>query len=397
MLPAVAIDTVGVGLFLPLSLLYFKFTTDVPIRQVGLAMSIATFVAMPTGLLGGMLVDRIGERAIMVGNNILSAIGYSLYIFADGTALIFIGTLLIGVANRAYWACWPPYVTRIAGREGFHQWFAFLEATKSACMAAGAFAGGLILASGADASGARFIVVCNVVTSLVAAALFSRQPVITNDASADSHQAATERPPTWLSLLRQRRYLLPLVAQSFAAPTWLLASVALPVHYVVSWGLPGWLPSVLFAVGNVLIFVAQTPAAHTLRYWPKERIIAVSTGCVCASMVLLTTVDAWHDRPKAVADGTTIIVAIIIATAYLLYTPAAYAISMGTANDRTRGRAAAMFDVGTAVAAAAGPAVMGALVLSHPAWLWWGIGLGAAIAQVCFSVNARNVEQVMTS
>lgn len=387
-LTAVGIDTIGLGLFLPISLLYFTLTTDVPVSQVGVALSLATFTALPTGAIGGMLVDRFGDRVMMAGNNLLSAFGYVVYIFAAEPEQIFVGALLIAIADRTYWACWPPYVTRVAGKETFHRWFAFLESLKSACMALGALVAGLILAAGPGAAMARVIVGLNVLSSVIAAVLFVRQPGNTS-ATGRHHEAVQEPRPAWSTLLRQPRYVLPLLAQSFVAPTWLLVSVALPVYYVVTWNLAAWLPATMFAVGNVLVFGAQTPVAHALRHWRKERIVALAAVAVCMAMTLLTVVGLWTARTTAVAYMTAVGVGLLLATAYLLYVPAAYAISMEAAEEGTRGRAAAMFDVGTAITAAAGPAVMSALVIENAVLLWLGVAASVLIGVAFFTAHAR--------
>lgn len=387
-LAAVGVDTLGLGLFLPLSLLYFTFTTDIPVPAIGAALTAATVIALPSGAIGGTLVDRFGPRAIMVGNNLLAACGFTLYIVASEPWQIFGGALLIGIGDRTYWSCWPPYVTRISGTHGFHRWFAFLEAVKAACMALGALIAGVMLAIAPGAGMARAIVALNVISSVAAAVLFARQRGITAsiERSAPGDRALK---PTWLSLLRQARYVMPLLAQSLVAPTWLLVSVALPVYYVFTWGLGEWLPPVLFAIGNLLVFVAQTPAAHALRRWRKDRIVLLAAAIVCVAMVMLLAIGAWTARPTGMAYATALLVGMLLATAFLLYIPAAYAISMEAADAASRGRAASMFDVGTALTAAAGPATMSLLVVSHPSLLWLGAAAGVLAGAAFFIVNAR--------
>ena len=43
---AAAVDTLGVGLFLPLSLYYFTVTTDLPVAAIGAVTSAATLAAL---------------------------------------------------------------------------------------------------------------------------------------------------------------------------------------------------------------------------------------------------------------------------------------------------------------------------------------------------------------
>ncbi len=66
---AVLTDTIGAGLTLPLTIVYFTITTDVPLAVIGVLSTVASLVALPIGLVGGLLeqayddVDYISAHA----------------------------------------------------------------------------------------------------------------------------------------------------------------------------------------------------------------------------------------------------------------------------------------------------------------------------------------------
>ena len=59
---AIAIDAVGSGVFMPISMLYFLVATDLTLVQVGAAISLASLVALPTGPLIGLQFRKRGDH-----------------------------------------------------------------------------------------------------------------------------------------------------------------------------------------------------------------------------------------------------------------------------------------------------------------------------------------------
>ena len=118
---AVLIDTVGAGLLLPLSLVYFTLTSGLSLPQIGLIAAIATVAALPAGLIGGAITDRFGAKASMVTNNLISALGYTLFLFVHDPVGIFVAIFLTASSERLYWASWMSYVHRLAAGRSFER------------------------------------------------------------------------------------------------------------------------------------------------------------------------------------------------------------------------------------------------------------------------------------
>ena len=72
---AIVADTVGSGLFMPLTLLYFLAMTDLSLVQIGSAMSVSAVLTMPGAFVIGSLVDRFGPRKMMLAGNLVQAAG----------------------------------------------------------------------------------------------------------------------------------------------------------------------------------------------------------------------------------------------------------------------------------------------------------------------------------
>src|SRR3954467_6722537 len=68
---AIAIDAIGSGVFMPVSMLYFLVSTDLSLVQLGAAISLASLVTLPTGPVIGSIVDRIGAKQVLLAGNLL--------------------------------------------------------------------------------------------------------------------------------------------------------------------------------------------------------------------------------------------------------------------------------------------------------------------------------------
>ena len=51
------------------SLLFFLATTSLPLTRIGLALSVAALVRIPATIAAGLLSDRFGPRAAIVGSH----------------------------------------------------------------------------------------------------------------------------------------------------------------------------------------------------------------------------------------------------------------------------------------------------------------------------------------
>jgi MFS family permease len=118
---AVLIDTIGAGLTLPLTIVYFTVTTDVPLAVIGALAAAGSLIALPIGLIGGVLTDRFGAKASMILNNLMSAAGFALYLIADDPAMIFAAIFLANASERLYWTSWTAYVHDLANGRPFER------------------------------------------------------------------------------------------------------------------------------------------------------------------------------------------------------------------------------------------------------------------------------------
>jgi MFS family permease len=375
---AVLLDILGVGLFNPISLLYFTLTTDVPLSIVGLAVSGATFITLPIGLIAAPSIDRWGSRAFLIIANLFYAAGFVVYLVADSAGSIFIGALLIGVSTRLYWSAWPPYVALVADGDGFHLWFAFLESLKSLAFAAAAILTAIALTS-PTTTAAHALVVFNIFTSIAAA--IAIWAISLPRKSADVEPGPTKvgplAPAPWRSLLTNRNFWLLLLGQSLVAPTWEVGSLGFPIFFTQTWNLPVWYAVAIYAAGDLYIFGLQTALARRLANVRRTRVLVLGGGFMMSAMLLLLTVSTW--QTTSWQPLIAVLVYGLVCTGFLIFQPAVYALAMSFGDSNSKSRVASSFDLSSATTIAIAPGVFGLLLTLNASWLWLAIGSAVSL------------------
>ncbi|MET9426636.1 MFS transporter [Streptomyces sp. NPDC003036] len=411
---ATSLDTFGVGMFTPLSFLFFLLTTDLTVTEVGWGASLATLLSIPFSPLAGSAVDRWGPRACLVANNVLAAAGYLCYLLVDSLNALVASMLVVLCAERLYWAAWPAFVADLAEGAELDRWYAFTAAGKNASVALGGAAGGFVLGTGW--SGAPLlIVVLNAATSVLTAYLFLRpsprprpaegaapepktapepEPVPkTADPPAAGEEAAAPQ-AGWGAILRDRVLLCLLASHAALTFGWLIPTVILPVYLVEVRALPTWLPSTTLMLSSLLIVVGQTYVTGRLGTVARGRVISWGAGLILCAVGLLAAV-------PAVGEGAMVAVvflAVLLFTAgQMTATPAFVALSATASPPEARGRFLALFNLTWTLSAVVGPALVGVLIERHGAVLWAVLAALVSLGGLGYRFTGRLAPHLLAS
>src|SRR6185312_15192151 len=101
---ALAIDALGSGVWMPLSMLYFLHQTSLSLVELGLAMTIANTVAIVVVPYLGSLVDRVGPKLVMQGGNAGAAAAFLLYPLAHSLVVVTVLIFCATVTRQAFWS-----------------------------------------------------------------------------------------------------------------------------------------------------------------------------------------------------------------------------------------------------------------------------------------------------
>lgn len=385
LLAALSIDTLGVGMFLPLAFYFFTVTTSMPMSGIGLTISCATFAALLLAPVGGVLTDRYGARPMVVASNLLSAAGYFLYPAASTYMGIFACVLLVMMGDRLYFSSWPTLLARIARADQLTGWFSLVQSINAGCCGVGSLLSTLVLAH-SGAAAVKIIVVANACTSVIAAALTATQDF----GSPETSVRPTSLSP-WLALHNPlfRRLLL---AQLLIATAWTIPGTFLPLYLTKTLDLPRWSTTLASAANYLLIFLLQLRVTHYLRHIVQLRVITVGIGLLLASLCIFAA---------AMAMAAPAIGAIIVAVGVVIYTvgemfllPSTYALVSSISTQETRGRYMSLFQMTGAVAFGIGPGMVGLLFEISPLTVLLFVGaLTACGALVAHSAHAIHSPQ----
>ncbi|WP_426624812.1 MFS transporter [Leifsonia sp. McL0607] len=370
---AVLIDTVGAGLTLPLSIVYFTLTTNVPLGVIGALATAAALAALPIGFLGGFLTDWFGARSSMVLNNLLSAAGYGLYLIAHEPIGIFVAILFANASERLYWSAWTAYVHDLSGGQSFERWFAFLEATKSIALGVGAIAAVVVLAG--DQRALSWLILLNILTSVVAAAVFAVQKVGSHSRRMAREHSSGEV-SSWREFVLDPAMRLITIGQFLIGPAMVLPNIALSVLFVQLWHMPAVAAPVQFAISTAVSAVAQTTITRAVRGRNRGSLIAVGASLTAITVLSLVVL------PKLSGVGAwayLVCAAIALAVANILYLPSTNAVMAEAPPARIRGRAIGVFQTSSSIGMALYPMSIGLLETGQP-WTLWALTSGVFIA-----------------
>ncbi|MDH6708841.1 Na+/melibiose symporter-like transporter [Kitasatospora sp. MAA19] len=375
---AVGIDTVGAGVFMPLSLLFFVTVQHFSAAAAGTAVtagSIASFAVVPVC---GRIVQAAGPKSCLLISNVFTACGYALYFAAGDLFVVAAAAFVVMVADRLYGAAWPTLLARLAEPGELTQWFSSISALRTTCLGAGTL-GATALMALAGGRGLEIALALNSASSLLSAVL-----LLGVTAPEPGPQDAKAARSSIRGAIGDRLFLSLVVSQTLLSAAWLIPTVAFPVYLVQSLDQPAYWPTAVVAVRYATIACLQMPISRRLRGWTRSRVLRLSIGVVAGAIALTATIS---EAPHALQGPLAVLVAAVLALAELASKPTAAAEAVTMAPTGDEGPYMSLFQVTWTVSYAVGPAVIG-LGLHNPPQLWAGLGLCVAASALAHRLRA---------
>jgi MFS family permease len=366
---AVTIDTLGVGLFLPLAFYFFTVSSSLSVTGIGATITGATVTALVLAPVGGVMADRWGPRNMVVTSNLLTAAGYFCYPFASSYLQIFGCVVVVMFADRLYFAAWPTLITAVAAEGQLDAWFALMQALGAGAIAVGALLSSVLLAH----SGVRaleLVVTVNAATSVVAAVLTAALPRPT--------RALRERTSTWIdltSVLRDRPFRRILVAQLLISSAWIVPGAFLPLYVARTLHLGQWQTMLAFSLNYLLLFTFQLSLTHRLRGTRRTRAVSLGAGLFVMSMLVF---GAAPEFGSWAAMAVIVAAVMVYSFGEMLCAPSSSALASMMAPQHLRGMYMSLFQLTGAIAFGLGPGLVGLLFRVDPRMVLATVGLCVA-------------------
>lgn len=422
LLAALGVDNFGSGLFLPVVLLYVTRVVGLPLAVAGTVVAVGTLAGLAVPPVVGRLVDRAGPRRVVIGAELMQALGAATYLAARGTPAVLAAAVLLAAGQQSFYSALFALIADVAGDGPKDHPYAVAGMVRSACFGLGGLAAaGLLSLAGPESY--RLAVLTDAVSFLLCAlllALLVRDPAGPDPTAptAQSAQPATAAqaapaqaaPAAQGAQGAQRARMVPVArvaralrrgraeaAAGAAGPARLRSDrpflilivatglVVLPsdlflsgmsVYLLSTLHTPPWLPGALLAVLTGLNSVGATAALRVTRRLRRTTAMAWGAGLYllwcAASLAALAVPPGW--RPAALMAGT-----LLLAAAGLLFGCRVNALAEAAAPAPARGRYLAAFQYAFTVPGVIAPAVAG--LFSVAVWLPWLLaGLSAGLA-----------------
>ncbi|WP_157494575.1 MFS transporter [Kutzneria sp. 744] len=369
LLSALVLDSVGSGMFMPLSLNYFHQLTPVPLTLIGILASVATALSLPIPLLAGWLADRVGPLPLVVASQVAQGIGFLAFGHVQGPVGIFVTSALVTIGVRFFWSsvftAIADFSDGSASTMSKDGWYAWANMTRTGGLGIGGLVTSLAVADGTDTF---YRVLSNgsagcYLAAALAIGVFVRAP-------RRAHE--TGEAVGYATMLRDRPFVaFAAINTVFALSTGMLA-LGLLVFVKEGLGGPAWLAPIVLAGNTILLALLGAPAIKLVEPYRRTRVLVVAGGLWAAWCLafagLVPNQLGW------------VIPALIIAT--LLYTAADVIhapVSMGLATALSpaaaRGRYLAVFQYSFTIASMIAPAFFTILFELHRSLPWLALGV----------------------
>lgn len=357
---AIAIDAIGSGVFMPVSMLYFLVTTDLSLVQVGAAISIASAVSIPAGPLLGGLVDGWGAKRVLLVGNLLQFVGFLAYLATDSFVGLTLWTVVVSVGRTAFWGSYGNIVAAISRPGEREKWFGFLGALRNVGFAVGGLAAGVAISIGTQTAYLT-VVLANAVSYAVAFLLLLAVPP-TRPIGHRSPEGA------WATVMRDRPYRLLWLVQVTYSTAMMVLNFAIPVYAVTVLGLPGWVTGAVFTVNTVMVGVGQGLVVHGMTGHRRWRVLVLTNLVFAGSFLVLMGANAL-----SVVLATVVVLAgsVVYTVGELLGGPVLGALGAEAAPEHLRGRYLSLMQLAWTISGAIAPVAFAWLLDrgATPIWL----------------------------
>jgi MFS family permease len=363
--------SIGTGLFLTGSVLYYTRVVGLSDVQVGIGLSLAAAFGMLTSVPIGLLADRWGPRQVMVVLYLWRAAGYTVLALVHGFWLFLVVICLVTVADRAGPPCSQALIGTLFRRQERVRTMAYLRAVKNIGFSVGALLAGLALVAGTPTA-YRLLSLGNAASFLPMALLTVRLHRYQH-ADAKSPDAGESPPPGKLRPLRNPPFLALAATNGLLTLHDSVLFVVLPLWVTQRTAAPHIMVSLLLTINTMLTAVSQvwwTRLTHNLTA-AMRAMVAVGPVLAVASVLI----GAAHLGGKLTGSVLLVLGVIALTAGENLHSASAWQISYGLSPKQARARYLSVFNLGDAGQQMVGPSLANSLLLTAglPGWL----GLGA--------------------
>ncbi|MFB6514573.1 MFS transporter [Streptomyces virginiae] len=384
LLLGIGISSVGIGMYIPFSLVFFHHVTGLSLTVVGLVMTVTGLAGLAFMPLAGTAVDRFGAKRVNLVLYGIRALGFALYPFAGSLPAFAAVSLVTALADRSFGVVQQSLIGEVAQGSARDRLQASTRALQNAGMGAGA-----LLVSGVLAlwgtGGFTYTAWGNSLAFALAGLLVGRVRAVRvgrpTAGAVGPAGAAAAGSVGYRTVLRDRPFL-GLTAANFL--TALGYSALFPLSLSTWSAAPDSLTGAAFTVNTALCAGIGVLIAGHVRRSGARRTRSAALGALLFAAAFVGQIVLGTLRPGRTATLVALLAIVVVYTlGELVHSPSGGALSVSAAPDAVRGRYLATYQLSYSLAGALAPSLFTAL-LAVDGRLPWALlavaALGAALA-----------------
>jgi Major Facilitator Superfamily len=365
---AALIDSLGDGLFLAGSALFFTRGLGLPVTQVGLGLSIAGVIGLTLGAEIGRLADRLGPRDVFVVMMLVQTVAVASYVFVTGLLGLVLTSAVAAVCRQGAQASRGALIAQLAGEEA-PALRAYLHAVINVGIAGGAALAGFAVAKDTHAAYLA-LMLADAATFAVAgltALLLPRVAIIERPPGAGKGRALTDR-----------RFMVLTLLNGVISLQFIVSGFLLPLWVVFHTEAPRWLASPLLLLNTAVVVLLQVRVSGRHKGLGRAAAAYRLAGLLLlASSLFFAT--ATYGRSAFVAAAVLTTAMIVHSAAELLTVAGAIGLSYGLAPAHAVGEYQGVWNLGFGASLAVGPGLLTVVCLQGGPVGWAVLGTVMAL------------------
>ncbi|MFD0270321.1 MFS transporter [Streptomyces sp. NPDC127106] len=385
LLVGVGISAVGIGMYVPFSLVFFHHVTGLSFALVGLVLTATGLAGLAFMPLAGSAVDRFGAKRANLVLYALRAVGFALYPFADSLPAFAAVALVTAVADRSFPVVQQSLIGEVALGSARDRLQASLRALQNAGMGAGALIVSGVLAFWGT-SAFTHTAWGNAFAFALAGLLVARVRPAAGAPVGAPAGSAPRASAGYRTVLRDRPFLGLTAANFLTALGYAALSVLFPL-YIATWlNGPDSLTGAAFTVNTALCAGIGVLVASRVRRSGARRTRSAAFGALLFAAAFTGQIVLGTLRPGQTATLVALLAIVVVYTlGELVHSPSGGALSVSAAPEAVRGRYLATYQLSYSLATALAPSLFTALLAvdGRLPWAFLAVAaVGAAFALV---------------
>jgi hypothetical protein len=357
-------ESIGKGVFLSGSVVYFTLRVGLDARQVGLGLSAAGLSAFLSSVLFGVIADRVGARRLLVILFAALAVGFGLYSLVDSATAFFALVATVGFLEYGTGPTNGALIGNLVPAE---------ERVKLKAMMRSVFSIGIGVAAVAALSQRLLVLIPLTTAALMAGAalLVTRLPdVPPRPAPVGFKRFAAVRDPRFLAVIGVSTILASHVS---------IILVTMPLWALNRTDLPHFLIPLLLIVNTAFVILFQVRASRGADTVHGAGRLARRSGYWLAGGCAVLAVTALDDN-VVLASVAIVAAVLILSVAEVMQAASGWGLAFGLAPEHAQGEYLGAFDLHVITQNIIGPAALSGLVIAFGFWGWLGIAVAALVA-----------------